>query len=218
MICRVAGPSTLEGSWTQQGGIEHLGPVGRRDHDNPARRVEPVHLGQNLVERLLVLVVTAAASADGAGARAFDRVELVDEDDRRRRLFGVLKQITDPRAPTPTNNSTDSEAEVDHLCQGGRLARSPHRGQRRNDHPQALSAWPAPWGETMRWCLAVAAPVPGRSRACTRQPRRVRIDEAKVELTANVIDRVRGGSRILRSASGVRAPTHYWRSGAFGGP
>ena len=55
---------------------------------------EPVHLGEDLVERLLALVV--AADRRAAAARAADRVELVDEDDRRRRLLGLLEQVAHP--------------------------------------------------------------------------------------------------------------------------
>ena len=44
---------------------------------------EAVHLGEDLVERLLALVVVPNRAA--AAARAADRVELVDEDDRRAR-------------------------------------------------------------------------------------------------------------------------------------
>ena len=78
----------------------------------PRRRVEAVHLGQDLVERLLALVV-AAAEADAAGARAPDRVELVDEDDRRRGSLACLKRSRTREAPTPTIASTNSDAEIE---------------------------------------------------------------------------------------------------------
>src|SRR3712207_7646051 len=60
---------------------EDVRPVGRGDQDDAALGVEAVHLDQQLVERLLTLVVTAAHA--GAAVPA-DGVDLVDEDDRRR--------------------------------------------------------------------------------------------------------------------------------------
>src|ERR1700755_2012947 len=48
-------------------------------------RVEAVHLGEDLVQRLLALVVAARQVGAARGPRAADGVELVDEDDRGRR-------------------------------------------------------------------------------------------------------------------------------------
>jgi len=56
----------VEPAGTEQGLIEHVGPVGRADHDHAGGRVESVHLGQDLIEGLLALVV-AAAEAGNAG-------------------------------------------------------------------------------------------------------------------------------------------------------
>ena len=53
-------------------------------------RVEAVHLDEHLVERLLALVVTAAHAG---AAVAADRVDLVDEDDRRRGLLGLVEEV-----------------------------------------------------------------------------------------------------------------------------
>ena len=57
------------------------------------RRVEAVHLGEDLVQRLLALVVAAAEAGDAGRARPADRVELVDEDDRRRGLLRLREQV-----------------------------------------------------------------------------------------------------------------------------
>ena len=85
------------------------------DHDHAGRRVEPVHLGQDLVQRLLALVVAAAEAADAARARAPDRVELVDEHDRRRCLLRLRRgrararrrhRRSPRRTPTPPARRT----------------------------------------------------------------------------------------------------------------
>ena len=86
----------IEAPGPQQSGVEHVGPVGRAEHDHADRRVEPVHLGEDLVERLLALVVTADDAA-AAAAGAADRVQLVDEDDRRGGLLGLLEQVAHAR-------------------------------------------------------------------------------------------------------------------------
>ncbi len=71
--------------------VEHVGPV-RGGHDDDAGvRVEAVHLDEQLVERVLALVVAADHAV--APARAADGIHLVDEDDARRLLLGILEQI-----------------------------------------------------------------------------------------------------------------------------
>ena len=60
----------------------------------PADGLEPVHLGQQLVERLLALVVGHHRA--GAGPALADGVDLVDEDDGGRALAGLIEQVTDP--------------------------------------------------------------------------------------------------------------------------
>ena len=68
--------------------------VAARYHD-ALRRVEAVHLGQQLVEGLLALVVAAVAAAVALFAY---RVYLVDEDDAGRLLVRLLEE---GRAPSP---------------------------------------------------------------------------------------------------------------------
>ena len=62
--------------------------------DDAPVTVEAVHLGEDLVERLLALVVAAAAArpaAAAAWAGAADGVDLVNEHDARRVLLGLLE-------------------------------------------------------------------------------------------------------------------------------
>ena len=82
----------VEPARTQQGRVEHLGAVRGGHDDDPRLRVEAVHLGQELVQRLLAFVVrddrTASLLPDG--------VDLVDEDDRGRPLAGVVEEVAYP--------------------------------------------------------------------------------------------------------------------------
>ena len=68
--CRIArragdrGPldddAPIEPAGPQQSRIEHVGPVGRREHDGQIAPREAVHLREELVQRLLALVVAPA--------------------------------------------------------------------------------------------------------------------------------------------------------------
>src|SRR5258707_1171895 len=51
--------ATVEAARAQQRRVEHVGTVGGGDQDDAVVRFEAVHLDQQLVERLLALVVTA---------------------------------------------------------------------------------------------------------------------------------------------------------------
>ena len=84
----------VEATGPQQRGVEDVGTVGRRHHHDALGRLEAVHLGEHLVERLLALVVTAAETG---AALAADRVDLVDEDDRGRLLARGLEEVAHAR-------------------------------------------------------------------------------------------------------------------------
>ena len=81
----------VEATRPQQGRIENLGSVGCGNQDDPGGRVEPVHLHEQLVQRLFLLVVTAEPRNGAAGAA--QRVQLVDEDDAGRLGAGLLEQV-----------------------------------------------------------------------------------------------------------------------------
>ena len=80
----------VEAAGTQQRRIEHVGTVGGGDQDDAFVGLEAVHLDQQLVERLLALVV---AAAEAGAAMAADRVDFVDEDDAGRVLLGLLEHV-----------------------------------------------------------------------------------------------------------------------------
>ena len=84
----------VEPTRSQQRRVEDVGAVRRGHHHDALGRLEAVHLGEHLVERLLALVV--AATESGA-ALAADGVDLVDEDDRRRLLLRGLEQVAHAR-------------------------------------------------------------------------------------------------------------------------
>ena len=91
------GDLPIEAPGTKQGRIEDLRTVGGRENDDPGGRIEAVHLGQQLIQRLLALVV----GDHGAGARSAlpDGIDLVDEDDRRGALARLGEEIAYPGRP-----------------------------------------------------------------------------------------------------------------------
>ena len=135
----------VETAGAQQRRIENVGPVGRRDDDHVRVGIEAVHLDQDLVERLLALVVRAAQAG---AAMATDRVDFVDEDDAGRIALGRAR--TDRArgdAPTPTNISTNSEPLIE---KNGTFA-SPATAR-------AISVLPVPGGPTSSTPLGMRAP------------------------------------------------------------
>src|SRR5262245_46952948 len=84
----------VEPAGAEKGGIEHFRSVRRAHDDDAFARIEAVHLREQLIERLLALLVAADGALDPDFA---ERVELVDEDDARRLRFGLLEEIADPR-------------------------------------------------------------------------------------------------------------------------
>ena len=115
---------------TQQGRIERLGAVRRAQHDDALVVVETVHLGKQLVERLLALVIGRKAS--GVAALA-DGVDLVDEDDAGGLFLGLLEQVAHTSRAAAHEHLDKLRAgngEERHLCLAGnslgeqRLARA----------------------------------------------------------------------------------------------
>src|SRR6478735_85176 len=88
--------------------VEDVGPVGRGDDDDVGVGVEAVHLDEDLVERLLALVVTAT---EARAALATDGVDLVDEDDARRVALGLVEQVADAAG-------ADADEHLDELRAG----------------------------------------------------------------------------------------------------
>ena len=84
----------VEAAGAQQRRVEDVGPVRRRDQDDVVLHLEAVHLDEELVQRLLALVV---AAAQAGAAVAADGVDLVHEDDAGRRLLRLLEEVADAR-------------------------------------------------------------------------------------------------------------------------
>ena len=72
----------VEAARAEQRRVEHVGTVGGGDQDDALVRLEAIHLDEQLVQRLLALVI---AAAEAGAAMPPDGVDFVDEDDARAR-------------------------------------------------------------------------------------------------------------------------------------
>ena len=120
----------------QQRRIEILEPVGRAHDHDLVGTAEAVELDEQLVQRLVVLAVVGAA-----GACAPDRVELVDEDDRRRVLARLLEELADSGCSEPGEHLDERRcAGRVEVC--ARLVRGRLREQRLARFPAARRGEP----------------------------------------------------------------------------
>jgi hypothetical protein len=87
----------IEPPGAEQGGVQDLRPIGGRQDDHALLGVEAVHLGEELVQGLLPLVVAAEHAADAP--RLPESVELIDEDDARGLLLRLGEKVPDPCRP-----------------------------------------------------------------------------------------------------------------------
>ena len=129
----------VEAAGAEQGRVEHFGTVRRAHDDDALARVEAVHLGEQLVERLLALFVAAHRRLD---ADLAERVELVDEDDAGRLGVRLREQVAHARRADADEHLHElgaAEAEERHLRFAGDGARQQRlAGAGRPDEQHAL--------------------------------------------------------------------------------
>ena len=142
---------TVKAARTQQRIVQNILAVGRGDDDDALVRAEAVHLDQQLIERLLALVVPAA---EACAALTADRVDLVDKHNSRRVLLCLLEQVAH-------TGCAHADIQLDEVRAGdrqeghARLARDCTRdqgftGARRADQQHALGDARADLHELLR--------------------------------------------------------------------
>ena len=104
---------TVESTRTQQSGVKHVGTVGGGDDDEVGVVVETVHLDEQLVQRLLALVV---ATAHTGATLATHGIDLIDEDDGGSVLLGLIEQVTH-------TGGTETDEHLDEVGAGHRVER-----------------------------------------------------------------------------------------------
>ncbi len=115
----------VEAAGTEQGRIEDVRAVGGGDQDDVVLHLEAVHLDEQLVQRLLALVV---AAAEAGAAMTPDGVDLVHEDDAGARLLRLLEQVADARGADADEHLDEVRAR-DREERHTRLARDGAREQ-----------------------------------------------------------------------------------------
>src|SRR6185437_15859619 len=121
----------VESPWPQQRRVENVWPVGRGDHDHAALGVEAVELDEQLVQRLLTLVVAAAEASTSVPP---DRVDFVDEYDRRRVGLGLLEQVAH-------TGSADADEHLDEVRARDRVERHAGLASHRPGEQRLAGAW-----------------------------------------------------------------------------
>jgi hypothetical protein len=138
----------------QQRRIENLGTVGCGQYDQPGARIEAIEFDQQLVQRLLLLVVASRERSNAA--RTTEGIYLVDENNGRRLLVRLLKQVADP-------GGSDADEHLDEFgarnrekgnlgLAGDRFCQQGLAGAGRPDHQHPLghpSAKPAVFGRIL---------------------------------------------------------------------
>lgn len=89
-VGQLNGDAAVKTTGAQQSGIEAVRTVGGSEDDDTLVVVEAIHLGQQLVERLLTLVVAAKAATVTLFA---DGINLIDKYDTGGLFLSLLKQV-----------------------------------------------------------------------------------------------------------------------------
>src|SRR5205823_583269 len=112
------GDVPIESPRAEERGIEDVRPVRGADHNHEVILREAIHLAEDLIERLLALVMAATKPRPTLPA---DGVDLVDEDDRGRVVFGDFEQIADT-ASADADEHLDEFAAIDRVKGNARFS------------------------------------------------------------------------------------------------
>jgi hypothetical protein len=141
----------IEATGTKQRRIEDVGTIGRGDQDDAFVRLEAVHFDEQLIQRLLALVMPAT---EARATMTADSVDLVDEHDARRVLLTLLEQVADARRADADEHLDEVRAadrEERHIgFTGHRTRQQRFAGARRSHEQDAFRDAPAELLEFLR--------------------------------------------------------------------
>src|SRR5579885_434581 len=80
----------------QERRIEHIRPICSRHYNNLLSLIKAVHLYQQLVERLLPLIIDGAETRPPSAPHS---IQLINKDDRRRSHFSQIKKVSHSARP-----------------------------------------------------------------------------------------------------------------------
>mmetsp|Transcript_29281 Transcript_29281/g.113541 ORF Transcript_29281/g.113541 Transcript_29281/m.113541 type:complete len:334 (-) Transcript_29281:802-1803(-) len=113
----------IEATGSKKSLIQDIRPVCRSDHNDTIIAFEAVHFDQNLVERLLTLVI---ATGNACASLPPDSINFVDEDDARSVLLRLTEQISHTRcthANEHFHKLGSRDGEERHSCFSGNSPR-----------------------------------------------------------------------------------------------
>src|SRR5512142_445966 len=96
---------TSESSRAKKSRIQYFGSIGSRHDDHAGIGVESVHFGEQLIQGLLLFVVSSHG-IDPTGLT--QGIQLIDEDDARSMVLSLRKEIPDP-------GRADSDKHLDEI-------------------------------------------------------------------------------------------------------
>src|ERR1041385_3253063 len=99
----------IEASGPQQRGIQDVGAVRCGDQNYAFLRVKAVHLDQQLIKRLLTLVMSAA---DAGETMTADGVDFIHEQEARRVLAPLVEEVANATC-------SDADEHFNELAPGG---------------------------------------------------------------------------------------------------
>ena len=141
---------TIEPSRTKQRRIEDVLAVGGGDDDDALMAFEAVHFHEQLIQRLLALLVAERVAA----AAAADGVELVDEDDAGAVAARLAEQLAHARGADARVHLDEVRAAREQERHAGFARDRPRQqrlaGSRRADEEHALGNPAADSGEPLR--------------------------------------------------------------------
>ena len=120
---------TVKTAWTHQCSVD-VGTVGRRHDDNAGVALEAIHFGEQLVQRLLTLVVYLRGQLRADGPASISSINTMQGAFSWPARTGPTGGL-----PTPTNISTNSEPEMEKKGTPASPATALARGSYRSGGP-----------------------------------------------------------------------------------
>ena len=127
--------ATVKAAGAQQRGIKGVRAVRCGEDDDTLARVEPVHLGEQLVQRLLALVV----AAESVVAALADGIDLVNEHDAGRLLLRLGEEVAHlcrAHANEHLDEFRAGDAEERNVCFAGNRLGEQRLARARRAHEQ----------------------------------------------------------------------------------
>ena len=79
---------------SEQGRVENIWPVSRSNQDHTFCRIKPIHLDEQLIERLFTLIMT---STQPCSTKSANGINFIDKNNAGRMFLSLLEKVTNTR-------------------------------------------------------------------------------------------------------------------------